>query len=346
MAKKKRPKDTSRPRGPEPKEPESTDATLAADAEGADAPEDVEREEASAKEPVEQAIGESIAEEDEADKRAGIEQLVEGEAPAEKAAAPHPTGAAWGEPIARFERKWTWFEAQLITYVLVSQILVLVAWVFLTGLSSPVSSGNAAGTVFRAIAGALVLGLAAHVIARRKKMDDKLSGTILRLVAIVIGLALAPLWRKVGVEYFDNVKGWLQEGSTLTLVGGLRGLATRLTLWLALLGASLATAAGKHIHIDVVFRFLPKKARLYGGITSFVATAAVCFSAAWGFFDHIAIESYGAKADATAGAKIERAFHEFSVHAFLTRKQIGLDVRTLPHVVAGQRYDRWMQPAA
>lgn len=32
-------------------------------------------------------------------------------------------------------------------------------------------------------------------------------------------------------------------------------------------------------------------------------------------------------------------------HAFLTRKQIGLDLRTLPHILAGETYDRWMTPA-
>ena len=57
-------------------------------------------------------------------------------------------------------------------------------------------------------------------------------------------------------SYFSNALNWLQSASTLTLLGGLRGLATRFTLWLALLGASLATAQGKHINVDVVMRFL------------------------------------------------------------------------------------------
>jgi hypothetical protein len=125
-------------------------------------------------------------------------------------------------------------------------------------------------------------------------------------------------------------------------MGGLRGLATRLTLWLALLGASLATAAGKHIHIDVILRFLPKRLRLAASITNFLAAALVCFAAVWGFFDHIAIESYGAKADDSPGMKLRHAGKELSEHAFLTRKQLGLDLRSLPHVIKGDRYDRWM----
>ena len=36
----------------------------------------------------------------------------------------------------------------------------------------------------------------------------------------------------------------------------------RFTLWLALLGASVATAQGKHINVDVVMRFLSPRARV------------------------------------------------------------------------------------
>ena len=160
------------------------------------------------------------------------------------------------------------------------------------------------------------------------------------------GVLVAPLWRATGVDYFDNVKGWLQEGSTLTLMGGLRGLATRLTLWLALLGGSLATAAGKHIHIDVIFRFLPKRLRMPAGVVNFLAAATMCFAAVWGFLDHIAIESFGAKAEEPAGAKVSAITHHVGQHMFLLRKQIGLDLRSVPHVVSGDRYDRWMSGKA
>jgi TRAP-type C4-dicarboxylate transport system permease small subunit len=140
------------------------------------------------------------------------------------------------------------------------------------------------------------------------------------------------------------VKSWLQEGSTLTLMGGLRGVATRLTLWLALLGGSLATASGKHINIDVVFRFVPAKGRLPIAIVNYVSAALVCLGAVWGFFDHIAIESYGAKADDTPSAKIHAASERMGDHFFLARKQLGLDLKTIPHIVKGDRFDRWMSP--
>jgi hypothetical protein len=60
----------------------------------------------------------------------------------------------------------------------------------------------------------------------------------------------------------------------------------------------------------------------------------------------VAIEAYGSRADDRAGAKIENAIHHIGNHAFLTRKQIGLDLRTLPRVLGGNRYDQWMDAKA
>ena len=281
------------------------------------------------------------------------------EPPAPSAAAAKPKGAAWAQPIARFEAKWTWLESRLLTFVLLWQIISLVSWVFLNGLSESVTT--TAGTVFRAVLLASVFALGAWMGTKKRGEEQRRNVT---LFAIALGIGLMWLWHrsaataaaakvassalsldKASAGYFDNIKGWLQEGSTLTLLGGLRGLGTRLTLWLALLGGSLATAAGKHIHVDVVFRFIPRKLRAPVMIMNYFAAAAVCFAGVWGFFDHIAIESYGSKADDKAGAKIDNALHHIGNHAFLTRKQIGLDLRSMPHVLSGERYDVWMTAA-
>jgi hypothetical protein len=95
----------------------------------------------------------------------------------------------------------------------------------------------------------------------------------------------------------------------------------------------------------VVFRFIPKGMRLPVSIMNYLFAAVVCFAAVWGFFDHIAIESYGSHAEDSAGAKIDNALHHIGNHAFFTRKQIGLDLRSLPHVLKAQRYDQWMTAA-
>lgn len=275
-------------------------------------------------------------------------------------------GARWAEPIAGFEQRWTWLESRLLTFVLIWQLVALVAWVLLSGISSPPSAGDASGTAFRSASAALLLGALGWLGSRKLPLMQRRALTVSGIVlGVLIGLVLRPapeassgvrfaVNRALGldrldaalVDYFSNVRSWLQDGSTLTLMGGLRGLATRLTLWLALLGASLATAAGKHIHIDVIFRFLPKRLRVPAAIINFCAAAAVCFAGVWGFFDHIAIESFEAKADDAAGAKIARVAHHMGRHFFLARKQIGLDLRTLPHVLGGDRYDQWMTAQA
>lgn len=274
-------------------------------------------------------------------------------------------GAKWAEPIAGFEQRWTWLESRLLTFVLIWQLISLVLWVLLSGLASPPTEGDSAGAVFRSTIFAIILGIAAFFAFKKSSEEKRQYAVIGGLVAgILIGLVLRPPAEATGgirlavnkalaldradaaiVHFFGNMKSWLQDGSTLTLMGGLRGLATRLTLWLALLGGSLATAAGKHIHIDLIFRFLPKRFRVPAAIVNFSAAALVCFTATWGFFDHIAIESFGSKAEDTAGSKISRSLHEIGKHAFLTRKQIGLDLRTLPHVLKAERYDHWMSPA-
>ena len=283
-----------------------------------------------------------------------------GEASAKPPSAAPPHGAAWARPFARFEERWTWLESRLLTFVLIWQIASLVAWVFLNGLSESVT--HTAGTVFRAVLLASLLGVGAWKGLQKKTEEQRRNATLL---AIAVGIGLMVAWHRAAASaadqklatsaalsldkatsgYFDNIKGWLQEGSTLTLLGGLRGLGTRLTLWLALLGGSLATAAGKHIHVDVVFRFIPRKLRMPVTLMNYCAAAAVCLAAVWGFFDHIAIESYGSRADDRAGMKIANAAHHIGNHAFLTRKQIGLDLRSLPRVLSGKRYDQWMSAA-
>lgn len=262
---------------------------------------------------------------------------------APKAAPPakKPVGAAWAEPLVRFEAAWTRLETRLVTFVLVWLLGALVAWVALGGLAAPLSAGNAAGSVFRGGMAALALGMLGWRLTRDKPLNTRRAAT---MGGIAFGILTTPFWRSLGIDYFDNVRGWLQEGSFLTLMGGLRGLGTRLTLWLALLGASLATASGKHIHIDVIFRFLPVKARKPVVVMNYTAAMLVCFSAVWGFFDHIAIENFGANQDQTAGEKIETVMHHGGNHLFLATRQVGLDLTTLPHVLVGDRYDKWMSP--
>ncbi|HVK66503.1 MAG TPA: TRAP transporter small permease [Polyangium sp.] len=262
---------------------------------------------------------------------------------AKTSAEPPRAGAAWALPFVRIERALTWFESRVLFLVLLALVLSLVIWISLRGLASPVQADNAAGTVFRGLLGATVLGALARFGTTRAKIHDETKRAIVTIVAMAVGAAVAPAWRKVGVEHFDAILNWLQEGSALTLFGGLRGVATRLTLLAALIGSSLAAARSKHINIDVVLRFMPPPLRKPVHVLGALVTAAVCFSASWGFFDYISIEGFGQRNDLSASAKFAGVREGSSRHLFLLRRQIDLDLRAAPSVIF--RGVRWDDPS-
>ncbi|MDC3958118.1 TRAP transporter small permease subunit [Polyangium jinanense] len=255
-------------------------------------------------------------------------------------AEPKPAGAAWGLPFVRIERALTWFESRLLFVVLLALVFSLVAWISLRGLAAPVQADNAAGTVFRGLLGAAILGALARFGTARAKVDSERKRAIVTIAAMAIGAGIAPAWRKIGVDHFDAILNWLQEGSALTLVGGLRGVATRLTLLVALIGGSLAAARSKHINIDVVLRFMQPKLRPFVHIAGALATAAVCFTAGFGFLDYISIEGFGQPKDAPIAEKVSGIARTSSLHVFVLRKQLALDLRAMPAVVfKGARWD-------
>jgi hypothetical protein len=249
-------------------------------------------------------------------------------------------GASWARPLVRMERAWSWVESRLLFVLLLLLVTSLVFWISLRGLASPVESDNSAGLVFRAVVGAVLFGALARYATGRVKDIDESRRAIVTILALAAGALLAPLWRKVGVTRFDGILNWLQEGSSLSLFSGLRGVATRLTLLCALIGSSLAAARSKHINIDVVLRFMRPSLRKPVHVLGALATAAVCFSAAWGFFDYVSIEGFGQSKDATASDKIAAVRRGSSLHFFVLRKQLALDLRAMPAVVfSGVRWD-------
>lgn len=256
---------------------------------------------------------------------------------------PERPGAAWGLPFVRADAAWTKWEMWLCAVVVLLEILVLSAWVGLKGLSTAAEGSSKAGLVFRALSGALVLGLAAHFALKSQKQSIRSGATV---AASVVGLLLAKKWGNVGVDWASNLLNWYQQASFLTLLGGLRGVGTRLTLLLTLLGGSLATAAGKHITIDLLTRYLRPKHRLPVVVTGWLGASVIVGIAAWGFFDHIAIDEFDARAEASAGEKVSAVTTKLGEHVFVARKQIALDLKTLPHVMKGERYSEWMDSNA
>jgi hypothetical protein len=258
---------------------------------------------------------------------------------------------AWGAPLDRLDRAWTTLEARLCAAVLVAMIVTLVGWIALKALSSTGRDG--AGQLFRSMLTATVFGIVGHFATR--KQEPKIHHTA-STIAVVLGWVVGKFWGNVGVEYFANLLAWMQNASFLVFFGGVSELAKRLTLWLALLGASVATAQGKHINVDVVMRFLSPRARVPVAVLGWITAAVVSGAAAWGFFDDLAVEEFHAPASvacpdgsgkscpAPAGSKVDRVAHDIGVDLFLAGRQISLDLRALPKVLGGTPYAKFLTP--
>jgi len=212
---------------------------------------------------------------------------------ADDQAAPGATG--WGEPFLRFDAAWQRLEARVCTGVLVAEIACLTLWVFLRGFATSFVPGqSAAGLLCRSMVSTAVFGAAAHLASRRR------TPTVHRIVvtaSMLVGVISGAFWVNVGVTWSSNLLNWLQNASVLMLIGGLRGLATRLTFWVAFLGASMASSSGKHIHVDVLLRYIPSKLRLPTAILGWLGAAVVCGVAVCGFVDYIAIAAYQVNAN-------------------------------------------------
>lgn len=252
------------------------------------------------------------------------------------------TKSGFGALLARFDAAWTRFESVLCAAVLVLEVSAFTCWIVLKGFSATSSDTNHSGLVFRAVVAAILFGTVAYRIARGKPPRIAVA---IAVTASIVGLVIGRASGNVGAGYFSNLLNWQQDSSWLTLLGGLRGVGTELTWWLAMLGASLATGGGKHINIDALLRFLRPRFRVPAILIGWIMSAVVCFAGVWGFFDHIAIGSFGAPADAPAGEKISIAMREGGRHLFLLRRQISLDFMTAGHVLKGERYDAWMHGA-
>lgn len=267
-------------------------------------------------------------------------------------------------PLLRFDNAWTCLEARIATFVLFAEIAALCIWVSLKGMSADYKPGlldadgnpvpvDVSGLVYRCIALAVIFSLIARRVTRGRKENER---SIAVGIGIVVGLGLGRVFASAGSEYFANLLNWMQTASLLTLFGGLRGLATRLTLWLALLGGSLATGQGKHINVDVAMRFLTPKLRVPVAVLGWVTAALVCGSGAYGFFDHIAIEGFKIRAvvpcanDATKDCdksftdKFAEAKKGVGTDLFLFRRQTSLDFKTIGVVLRGHDYNNYLKP--
>jgi hypothetical protein len=263
-----------------------------------------------------------------------------------------PKGAEWGKPLVRFDVAWQALESRLCASVLVAEVASLSLWVILRGLATDFFPGQSAAGVFcRIMLASALLGTIAHLTSRDRGLKVHRAAVC---AAMFLGIVLGGLTAHVGVGWSSNLLNWMQNASIFMLIGGLRGLVTRLTFWVVFLGASLATSRAKHIHVDVLLRFVPAKLRAPTAMIGWLGAAVVCLVTTCGFIDYIAIAMFQASAtqpcpedatkvcDAPVGQKLGVVTKEAVSDLFILGRQASLDIRTLPHVLAGTPYDKWM----
>jgi C4-dicarboxylate transporter, DctQ subunit len=100
-------------------------------------------------------------------------------------------------------------------------------------------------------------------------------GILVALLMLMIGLAVAQIFLR---DLFQVSIVW---GDSLVRV---------LVLWIGLVGAMVASREGKHIHIDLITRYLPERAKGYiSGVVN-LFTAFICMLVGWYGFQFVQME--------------------------------------------------------
>ncbi len=250
-------------------------------------------------------------------------------------AAHEPEPARWTRPLVRLDGAWTKVETYLVLGVLIAAILYMTGWVTLNAFHT---KGGKLAKFPGAIA--TFAGFASGIAWLNAK-DRKPKQVLVPIALVVTGVTLLLVAHKQ--DYFANVSRWLSDASLIKQMGTPQIVSARLfTIWVALLGGSLATGAGRQINIDVVMRFIGPKPRLVVALLGYVLASAACFMIAWGFLDYLAITRYGAAKDTKPGEKVALVAKSVKRHTFVVQRQLALDVRSFGKVVlGGQPYDRW-----
>jgi len=100
-------------------------------------------------------------------------------------------------------------------------------------------------------------------------------GLLVLLLLTMIGLAVMQIVLRNG---FDGGILW---GDSLLRV---------LVLWIALLGAMVASREQRHINIDVISRFLPPLGKRIAATIASLFTTMICATLAWYCFDFVQME--------------------------------------------------------
>jgi C4-dicarboxylate transporter, DctM subunit len=231
--------------------------------------------------------------------------------------------------LSRFDKTLTRWELRFSLVILSLLMGCLLFWMALKGIATPTTETLYSGFLFRGTGLAIVFGVVASKIFKRG---------VVTLASIAFAIGAAWIFRNTATAWAQNILAWIQEGSFFCWLGGMRGLATRLTVTLALCGALMATSTGRHVSIDVLTRLFNAQWQLWLSRITALISAFICFISAVGFVDFISIDTFGAHPTDTKAEKFGAITHGLSLHTEHAFTQIKIDLHVLPRIVGGTPY--------
>ena len=128
------------------------------------------------------------------------------------------------------------------------------------------------------------------------------------LVALLLSMILIAVVQILLRNFFGGGLLWA-DGYTRTCV-----------LWVALIGAMIASRHHDHIAIEVLLQYLPRRKKGLAKRISYFLTSVVCFTAAWFSADFVLQEyRFGGKAFADIPAWISEAIIPFALAVIALR---------------------------
>ena len=126
--------------------------------------------------------------------------------------------------------------------------------------------------------------------AALRRIDDRLANAEAKVSAIVLLIMIGAAFVQALLEVLAKRVGIDAAQSALESIGNIDHFLQTATLWLAFLGASLATHANKHIAIDVLDRLLGDNAKRIVKTITYLVAGLVSLALTWIFIEVIVKE--------------------------------------------------------
>ena len=120
-----------------------------------------------------------------------------------------------------------------------------------------------------------------------KRIDDRIANAEAKIATVVLLLMIAAAALQSSLQILAKKLQIDAAQSAIESLGNIDHFLQTATLWLAFLGASLATHADKHIAIDVLDRILPETARRFVKAFTYIFSGVISLLLTWVFIEVI-----------------------------------------------------------